>query len=124
MATGLGRLAAASASEKPEMPVVFEADFEDGGLDAWRATDAEAWRVEDVDGNKVLSLFGKSRYRPKVRSPRNMILVEDVEVGSFSRSRRRAPAASCGETRGTGSVWSGTRRRAPSRCSSTTWTSR
>lgn len=66
-----------------EMQVVFEADFEDGKLDRWEPTDAKAWRIEDADGNKVLSLFGKSKYRPKVRSPLNIILMKDVSVGSF-----------------------------------------
>ncbi len=75
--------AAPPTAEGREMPVVFEADFEDGKLDRWEPTDARAWRIEEVDGNKVLSLFGKSKYRPKVRSPLNIILMKDVSVGFF-----------------------------------------
>ncbi|MBW7996505.1 MAG: LamG domain-containing protein [Candidatus Glassbacteria bacterium] len=62
----------------------FAADFEDGGLERWRATDAAAWRIEDdpVRG-KVLALFGESKYEPDVRSPFNINLLKDLEIGSF-----------------------------------------
>ena len=66
-----------------KMPLVFEADFEDGSLDAWQATDPAAWRIEDGRGGKVLALYKQSSYTPEVRSPVNINLIEDVEVGSF-----------------------------------------
>lgn len=66
-----------------KMPMVFEADFEDGSLDAWQATDSTAWRIEDGRGGKVLALHKQSDYKPEVRSPRNINLIEDVVVGSF-----------------------------------------
>lgn len=66
-----------------EMPQLFQANFEDGKLDAWQPTDSNAWRIEDDRGGKVLALFGKSNYKPKVRSPRSINLVRDVVVGSF-----------------------------------------
>ena len=66
-----------------KMPLVFEADFEDGSLEAWEPTDAAAWRIEEADGSKVLSQFQKSNYSPPVRSPLNMNLIKDVELGSF-----------------------------------------
>jgi len=65
------------------MPLLFQADFEDGRLDAWQATDPNAWRIEAGHGGKVLALFGKSNYKPKVRSPYNINLVRDVVLGSF-----------------------------------------
>ncbi|MHC4087179.1 MAG: hypothetical protein ACYSWZ_09075 [Planctomycetota bacterium] len=64
-------------------PLVFKADFEDGKLDAWEATDSVAWRIEDKEGDRMLSLFKQSRYSPKVRSPLNINLIKDVVVGSF-----------------------------------------
>ena len=64
-------------------PLLFQTDFEDGRLDGWEATDAAAWRIEEVDGGKVLSLFKQSNYEPKVRSPFNINLVRDTVVGSF-----------------------------------------
>ena len=66
-----------------QVPLVFEADFEDGKLDAWQATDPKAWRIEDKNGGKVLALFKQSKYNPKVRSPLNINLIKDVVVGSF-----------------------------------------
>jgi len=66
-----------------KMPLVFNADFEDGSLDAWRPTDSAAWRIEDGRGGKVLSLFGESKYEPPFRSPFNINLVQGVVVGSF-----------------------------------------
>jgi len=77
----LGAKARAYGAE--EMPLVFEADFEDGKLNAWQAADNNAWRIEDVPGGKVLALFGKSDYKPQVRSPLNINLVRDISVGSF-----------------------------------------
>jgi hypothetical protein len=62
---------------------LFSADFEDSKLDAWQATDPEAWRIEDGRGGKVLALFGKSDYEPEVRSPYNINLIWEVVVQSF-----------------------------------------
>jgi hypothetical protein len=66
-----------------KMPLVFHADFEDGKLDAWQATDPAAWRIEEGHGGKVLAQFQKSKYEPKVRSPLNINLIKDIVVGSF-----------------------------------------
>ena len=63
--------------------MLFVADFEDGDIDAWKATDPSAWRIEEKDGNKVLSQFRGSKYKPPVRSPLNMNLIKNVVVGSF-----------------------------------------
>ncbi len=68
------------------MPQVFQEDFEDCNLSLWQATDPAAWRIEDGnEGNpgKVLSQFKQSVYSPPYRSPKNIILVPDVNVGSF-----------------------------------------
>jgi hypothetical protein len=77
----LGAKARAYGDE--EMPLVFEADFEDGSLDAWEATDANAWKVEERLGGKVLALHKQSDYKPQVRSPLNINVVKDISVGSF-----------------------------------------
>jgi len=63
--------------------LLFKADFEDGKLDAWQPTDPDAWRIEDAHAGKVLSLFAASNYKPKVRSPLNINLIKNLEVGSF-----------------------------------------
>ena len=66
-----------------KLPLVFEADFEDGKLDAWEATDPSAWRIEDGHGGKVLAQFKQSIYKPKVRSPFNINLIKDLVVENF-----------------------------------------
>jgi hypothetical protein len=63
--------------------LLVSADFDDGKLDAWEATDPKAWRTEEGRGGKVLALFGKSDYEPKVRSPYNISLIREPVVESF-----------------------------------------
>ena len=72
-----------AAVDVPRWPLLFETDFEDDGLDSWQPTDPNAWRIEDGRGGKVLALFGKSDYKPEVRSPYNISIIEDTLVRSF-----------------------------------------
>lgn len=72
------------AGAKSDDPVLLKADFEDGDLAGWKMTDAKAWRVEKVDESKALALFGKSNYTPKVRSPFNYALLDDLVVTDFT----------------------------------------
>lgn len=75
--------------KKPEAagdwPLVFQADFEDGRLSGWEFTDPDAWRIteDDGDGNKVLDQHKNSQYTPRVRSPLNIALIEELVVGDF-----------------------------------------
>ena len=78
----LSLLATSASAEKPKLPLVFEDNFEDGA-GHWQPTDAKAWKVIEQDGNHVLSLFGKSKYKPPHRSPYNISLIKDVLVGDF-----------------------------------------
>ncbi len=76
----------ATAEEAPQefegMPLVFSDNFS-GGSDRWVMTDPDAWKVQEAEGNKVLSLVGQSKYRAPVRSPYNIALVKDLDVGDF-----------------------------------------
>jgi len=72
-----------SPGDTGEMPLLFEADFEDGSLDAWQATDPAAWRIEQGHGGKVLAQFKQSDYEPIVRAPRNINLIRNVRVRNF-----------------------------------------
>jgi len=68
-----------------ECKLVYNADFEDGDLGGWAATDANAWWIEYFEGDTVLSLHKrKSDYKPPVRSPFNRNMIEDLCVGSFA----------------------------------------
>lgn len=67
---------------KPELPLLFESDFS-GDLAAWTMTDPMAWKIDEDEGDKRLSLFGKSAYEPTVRSPYNIARVAEVNVTDF-----------------------------------------
>jgi len=65
------------------LPLVFEDSF-DKGADRWAPTDAKAWRIVDEGGDKILSQFQGSDYKPEVRSPVNINWIEDLDVGDFT----------------------------------------
>ncbi|MHC4212566.1 MAG: 3-keto-disaccharide hydrolase [Planctomycetota bacterium] len=70
-------------NEPAPLPLLFETDFEDGNLDKFKATDPEAWKIEDGRGGKVLSLIVQSKYKPPVRSPLNINWIDQEVNGSF-----------------------------------------
>ncbi len=58
-------------------------DFEQGDA-RWQPTDPKAWKLEKVNGDTVYSQFQKrSQYEPPHRSPYNISLLRDVNVGDF-----------------------------------------
>ena len=66
-----------------ELPLVASEDF-DKGAERWQPTDASAWRAIWKEGRTWYALTKKrSDYTPKVRSPLNISLLRDVEVGDF-----------------------------------------
>ncbi|MEZ6055602.1 MAG: hypothetical protein R3C01_02750 [Planctomycetaceae bacterium] len=70
------------AGASDSWPVIFEENFE-GSVSRWRSPDPSAWKVEEVDGNRVFRQFQQSRVFTPVRSPFNRAVVSDLEVGSF-----------------------------------------
>ncbi|WP_165244955.1 hypothetical protein [Paludisphaera soli] len=84
-AAALGLAAAStSADEPPDAAKVFRDDFERDAPTGWSFTDPAAWRIaETKDGDRVLELFGASKYEPKVRSPLNIALIDGEEFGGF-----------------------------------------
>ncbi|QDU98052.1 hypothetical protein [Lignipirellula cremea] len=74
---------AASLPAAEPLPVVHTDNFEEG-VKQWSPTDPEAWKVTESDGNHVYSQFKKkSNYNPPHRSPFNISLLQDVNVGDF-----------------------------------------
>ncbi len=65
-----------------ELPLVFEEDFESGN-DGWTMTDPTAWALVDSDGGKALALQKSSDYEPKVRSPKSIARIADLNVTDF-----------------------------------------
>jgi len=80
--TALWALPAMTMAEAPEDPQLLHETFEDGA-DRWQPTDPKAWQVTEQDGEQVYSQVKQSQYKPPVRSPRNISLLEDVVVGDF-----------------------------------------
>jgi len=74
--------AASLAAAEPDLPLVYEDDFEKGA-DNWEPTDADAWRIAESDRGKVYNQFKNSKYKPPHRSPLNISLLKDVKVGDF-----------------------------------------
>lgn len=65
------------------MPLVAREDFH-AHADRWEPTDKNAWKHVVKDGRSFFSLIKKvSDYQPKVRSPHNIALLRDTEVGDF-----------------------------------------
>ncbi len=67
---------------------VFQEDFEQGS-DRWEMTDPNAWTItKNENGNNVLCLTGPSKYEPKVRSPKSIALLKDIELEDFTLTVR------------------------------------
>ena len=65
------------------MPLSVSEDF-DAGAEAWKPTDAKAWELRERDGRTFYSLIKKvSDYKPEVRSPHNIALLQTAKVGDF-----------------------------------------
>ena len=81
-------LVGAARAADPELPVVFEENFEKGA-DRWSPTDPSGWKVKEVNGGHVYSQFKKeSNYKPPHRSPFNISLLKDVTVTDFVLTAR------------------------------------
>jgi len=64
-------------------PLIIKETF-DNGAKHWSPTDANAWKVDKVDGKTVYNQFKRrSKYNPPHRSPYNIALLNDVNVSSF-----------------------------------------
>lgn len=83
--------AARADHHKPQAPVpdgyslVYSNAFDKpDALKGFQCTDAKAWRiVKDDKKGHALNLFGKSKYKYKVRSPLNIALIDGLVFGDF-----------------------------------------
>lgn len=74
-----GQEAAIPASYK----LLYEQDFSSStAIYDFEMTDSEAWKV-DSGAESALTLFGKSNYKARVRSPFNIALLKEIWVGDF-----------------------------------------
>ena len=72
-------------SSVAQLPIIFQDDFERDAPGKWDFTDKAAWRITRVDGphGRVIEQFRESRYQPTVRSPLNIGLVKELDLGDF-----------------------------------------
>jgi hypothetical protein len=76
-------LATLSAADEPT-GVKYHDDFEKGA-DKWEPMDKSIWTLRQKDDNYVFSQHKKdSKYKPPVRSPVNIALLKENDVGDFS----------------------------------------
>ena len=66
-----------------DLPLVAHEDFS-AGASRWKTTDATAWKVNRDGARHWYSLVKRvSDYKPKVRSPHNIALLDGVKVSDF-----------------------------------------
>lgn len=64
--------------------LVYYQDFESPqSINDFEMTDSNAWRFTEGTTGKSIELFGKSKYKARVRSPFNIALLKNVIVGDF-----------------------------------------
>ncbi|MFP4090630.1 MAG: hypothetical protein ACLFUB_18585 [Cyclobacteriaceae bacterium] len=64
--------------------LLYEQDFSSKkAMKDFEMTDPRAWRMEEGKYGMALELYGKSDYKPKVRSPLNIAMIKDKMFGSF-----------------------------------------
>ena len=67
------------------MPVIFQATFEKDEASHFEPTDPKAWKVVEQQGNHVYALtVRQSNYKPPHRSPYNISLINDIDLGSLA----------------------------------------
>jgi hypothetical protein len=62
------------------LPLVFREDFSANGLKSLEPSDAQAWKIETLDGNPVASQFQHLVTQTPVRSPFNRAVFKDLVV--------------------------------------------
>lgn len=69
---------------RPAWPIVYQQDFSDArATQDFVFTDASRWRHHADGDTRGLELLGKSKYKPKHRSPTSIALLRDLEVRDF-----------------------------------------
>jgi len=75
------------AADKPaekllDLPLLFQDNFE-AGAEHWEASDPNAWKITEINGNHVYNQFQASKVQTPVRSPFNRSMVKDLIVSDF-----------------------------------------
>lgn len=74
----------AQATIPDNYKLVYAQDFEQPqAINTIEMTDSNVWRISKGDDGNCMELFGKSEYKPEVRSPFNIAVIKEVLVGDF-----------------------------------------
>ncbi len=74
----------AQATIPEDYKLVYSQDFESPNAIAdFEMTDEKVWRISKGSNGNTLELFGKSNYKPEVRSPFNIAVIKEILVGDF-----------------------------------------
>ncbi|MGI6456391.1 MAG: hypothetical protein ACOX5R_12340 [bacterium] len=65
-----------------EFPLVYFSDFSKSA-DEWKPMDPGAWDIIEDQGRKVFASLKDSNYKPEVRSPENIAILEEIVVTDF-----------------------------------------
>ena len=79
------------------LPLLYEEDFEDGTAEGWLPSDSDTWKVEKDGDRWAFALQKDCDYKPPVRSPVNLAILEDLTVSDFVlEARLRSTTADYG----------------------------
>lgn len=81
--TGFGSSIAEDVSESRKHVATFREDFE-SGIDRWEIIDPKTWELQSHGKGQSLAITSRqSEYEPKVRSPKHIALIRDLEAEGF-----------------------------------------
>jgi hypothetical protein len=84
-------VSASAAAAPPTLPLLYADDFEHG-IERWQTFDAKGvepcFKIVEVEGpggkkTNALRALGTSKYEPPFRSPPNIALLKEINVGEF-----------------------------------------
>lgn len=73
----------AGAQDQATLTELLREDFEKGA-ERWEPSDSNAWKVIETPKGHAFSQFQASKFKPPHRSPFNIALLKDVQVGDFA----------------------------------------
>lgn len=71
-----------SSDPNTKLPLLLDEDFSKGA-DRWAPAWPDSWKVIEIDGKKAFSEYQSVELMPPFRSPWEIALLKDLEVGDF-----------------------------------------
>jgi hypothetical protein len=91
--------AAENETDNESVSVVFQENFE-AGIERWEIIDPKSWKFADHGMGQSLSIIQReSEYQPRVRSPKHIALVKDLELANFEMTFKVKSTKNTGDHR-------------------------